>query len=228
MEALFNFNNTEPINQQIYWQLRKDIVECCIPPGTLLSEKEIAGRFAVSRQPVREAFIKLAEVGLVQVLPQRGTLVLRISAQRVAQARFIRQAIECAVARRVAQIITPQQILLLEHNLQRQEWASQNRQMRDFFCLDDDFHRLLSDIAECPLSWSVIESIKATMDRVRFLSLEQVSPPQALLTQHFAIFNRIKARDPDAAERAMREHLQVIIDTITPIAERNSDWFADD
>jgi DNA-binding GntR family transcriptional regulator len=227
MEALFDFNNIEPINQQIYRQLRKDIVECCIPPGTLLSEKDIAARFAVSRQPVREAFIKLAEVGLVQVLPQRGTLVLRISAQRVAQARFIRQAVECAVARRAAQTITPQQILLLENNLHSQEWAAQNQQMREFFCLDDDFHRLLSDIADCPLSWMVIESIKATMDRVRFLSLEQVSPPQGLITQHFAIFNCIKARDADAAELAMREHLQALIYTITPIAELKSDWFED-
>jgi len=227
MDIVFQFNNTEPINQQIYRVLRKDIVECRIPPGKLLSEKEIAARFAVSRQPVREAFIKLAEVSLVQVLPQRGTFVLRISAQQVAQARFIRQAVECATARRAAEAITAQQITLLEHNLHRQELAAQNRQMREFFGLDDDFHRLLADIAGCPLSWAVIESIKATMDRVRFLSLEQVSPPQRLITQHFAIFNRIKARDPDAAEQAMREHLQELIYTITPIAEQNRDWFED-
>jgi len=227
MDIVFQFNNTEPINQQIYRVLRKDIVECRIPPGKLLSEKEIAARFAVSRQPVREAFIKLAEVSLVQVLPQRGTFVLRISAQQVAQARFIRQAVECATARRAAEAITAQQITLLEHNLHRQELAAQNRQMREFFGLDDDFHRLLADIAGCPLSWAVIESIKATMDRVRFLSLEQVSPPQRLITQHFAIFNRIKARDPDAAEQAMREQLQELIYTITPIAEQNRDWFED-
>src|SRR5476649_602311 len=227
MDIVFQFNNTEPINQQIYRVLRKDIVECRIPPGKLLSEKEIAARFAVSRQPVREAFIKLAEVSLVQVLPQRGTFVLRISAQQVAQARFIRQAVECATARRAAEAITAQQITLLEHNLHRQELAAQNRQMREFFGLDDDFHRLLADIAGCPLSWAVIESIKATMDRVRFLSLEQVSPPQRLITQHFSIFNRIKARDPDAAEQAMREQLQELIYTITPIAEQNRDWFED-
>ncbi len=227
MDTLFEFNNTEPINQQIYRLLRKDIVECRISPGKLLSEKEIAARFAVSRQPVREAFIKLAEVGLVQVLPQRGTFVLRISARQVAQARFIRQAIECATVRRAADAIAPQQILLLEQNLRRQELAARNRQMHEFFCLDDDFHRLLADIADCSLSWAVIESIKATMDRVRFLSLEQVSPPQRLITQHVAIFNSVKAHDANAAERTMREHLQELLYTITPIAEQNRDWFED-
>lgn len=90
METSFQINSNEPVNQQIYRIPRKDIVECAIPPGKLLSEKEISTRFSVSRQPVREAFLKLAEAGLVQVLPQRGTFVMKISEQRVADARFIR------------------------------------------------------------------------------------------------------------------------------------------
>ncbi|TKI02804.1 GntR family transcriptional regulator [Martelella alba] len=227
MDTLFPFNTNEPVNQQIYRLLRKDIVECHIPPGKLLSEKEIAARFEVSRQPVREAFIKLAEAGLVQILPQRGTFVLRISAKRVADARFIRQALECNVVRRAAAERNEQHVLMLEHNLHRQELAAQNRQMEEFFNLDDDFHRLLTDIADCALAWDIIESIKATMDRVRFLSLGEVSPPQSLINQHYAIFKAIQAGDADMAETAMREHLQELIYTITPIAERNSDWFED-
>ncbi|MEI7249144.1 FCD domain-containing protein, partial [Pectobacterium versatile] len=70
-----------------------------------------------------------------------------------------------------------------------------------------------------------IESIKATMDRVRFLSLSQVSPPTSLIQQHYLIFSALKARDPDAAEKAIREHLQEMIYSITPIAQQNSDWF---
>ena len=75
--------NSVPVNQQIYRLLRQDIIDCSIAPGTLLSEKEISLRFSVSRQPVREAFIKLAEAGLVQILPQRGTFVMKISAKQV-------------------------------------------------------------------------------------------------------------------------------------------------
>lgn len=221
----FQISNSEPVNQQIYRVLRKDIVECVIPPGTLLSEKEISVRFAVSRQPVREAFIKLAESGLVQILPQRGTFVMKISEQRVAEARFIRQAVECAIARRAAETASDEQLLLLEHNLRRQELAAHNQQMREFLTLDDDFHQLLTAMAHCPLAWDTIESIKATMDRVRFLSLSQVSPPASLIEQHYRIFNAIKARDGDAAETAMRTHLQEIIHSFSPIAEQNQEWF---
>ncbi|AOR59947.1 GntR family transcriptional regulator [Pectobacterium parmentieri] len=225
MDTSFQINNNEPVNQQIYRVLRKDIVECNIPPGKLLSEKEISVRFDVSRQPVREAFIKLAEAGLVQIMPQRGTFVMKISEQRVADARFIRQALECAIVRRAAEMVTDEQLLTLEHNLRRQELAAQNEQVREFLSLDDSFHQLLTQIANCPLAWETIESIKATMDRVRFLSLSQVSPPSSLIQQHYLIFSALKARDPDAAEKAIREHLQEMIYSITPIAKQNSDWF---
>ncbi len=63
-------NPTQPVNQQIYRILRRDIVHCLIAPGTPLSEKEVSVRFNVSRQPVREAFIKLAENGLIQIRPR--------------------------------------------------------------------------------------------------------------------------------------------------------------
>jgi len=68
MSIAYTITTSEPVNQQIYRYLRKDIVTCAIQPGSLLSEKEVSARFNVSRQPVREAFIKLAEAGLVQVL----------------------------------------------------------------------------------------------------------------------------------------------------------------
>jgi DNA-binding GntR family transcriptional regulator len=217
--------NSVPVNQQIYRLLRQDIIDCSIAPGTLLSEKEISLRFSVSRQPVREAFIKLAEAGLVQILPQRGTFVRKISAKQVADARFIRQALECAIVRRAAEMITDAQIQQLEHNLNRQALAATGGQTREFLALDDQFHQLLTRIADCALAWETIESIKATMDRVRFLSLSRVSPPESLIAQHQEIVSALKARDADTAEAAIRRHLQELIYSITPIAEQNSDWF---
>lgn len=224
MSETYSLTNNVPVNQQIYRFLRKDIVDCTIP-GTLLSEKEISTRFCVSRQPVREAFIKLAEAGLVQILPQRGAFVMKISAKRVADGRFIRQAVECAIVRRAAERATPAQLMTLEHNLHRQALAAQNGQTREFLALDDEFHQLLTQFADCPLAWETIETIKATMDRVRFLSLSEVSPPESLIKQHYRIYEALKARDAEAAERAIHDHLQEMIYSITPIALQNTEWF---
>ncbi len=216
---------SEPVNQQIYRFLRQDIVTCAIPPGSLLSEKEVSARFSVSRQPVREAFIKLAEAGLVQVLPQRGTFVRKISAQRVADGRFIREAVEVAVIRRAAVEASAGSLAQLEHNLQLQQMAAERHDSQAFLLLDDEFHRLIAQSINCELAWETVENIKAAMDRVRFLTLSKVSPPESLIEQHREIFRALAAKDVDGAERALRRHLQEMIFSITPIAEQNSDWF---
>ncbi len=91
MAAESQLNPTQPVNQQIYRILRRDIVHCLIPPGTPLSEKEVSVRFDVSRQPVREAFIKLAENGLIQIRPQRGSYVNKISLSQVRNGCFVRR-----------------------------------------------------------------------------------------------------------------------------------------
>ncbi|KAA8998887.1 GntR family transcriptional regulator [Affinibrenneria salicis] len=215
----------EPVNQQIYRFLRQEIVTCTLHPGALLSEKEISSRFNVSRQPVREAFIKLAEASLVQILPQRGTFVMKISPKRVADGRFIREVIETAVARRAAQEITPQFVMLMENNLQLQQMASRHQDSNEFLKLDDEFHLLMARSIDCALAWETVENIKAAMDRVRYLTLSKVSPPDLLIEQHYSIFNALKSRDPAAAESAVRRHLQEMIYSITPIVAQNSDWF---
>src|SRR6185312_14139134 len=91
------------IAEQVFRTLRASIVTMRLTPATALSEHDIADRLKVSRQPVREAFIKLSEIGLVRVMPQRGTFVVKISAKAVTDARFVREAVECAIARRAAE-----------------------------------------------------------------------------------------------------------------------------
>ena len=161
----------------------------------------------------------------MQGLPQRGTFVRKISAQRVADGRFNREAVEIAVVRRAAQEITPVGLMALEHNLQLQRLAAERHDSQAFLALDDEFHRLIAEGINCLLAWETVENIKATMDRVRFLTLSEVSPPESLIQQHDNIYQALKAQDVEAAEAAMRRHLQEMILTITPIAERNSEWF---
>lgn len=225
MSMSYTITASEPVNQQIYRFLRQDIVTCVIHPGSLLSEKEVSSRFNVSRQPVREAFIKLAEAGLVQILPQRGTFVRKISAQRVADGRFIREAVEIAVVRRAATEAAPAALMALEHNLQLQKMVAQRHDMQAFLLLDDEFHLLIAQSINCELAWETVENIKATMDRVRFLTLSKVSPPESLIEQHEEILRMLRNKDADGAEQAMRQHLQEMIFSITPIAEQNSEWF---
>ncbi len=113
-------------------RLREAIFAGQLVPGTPLSEKEVSDMFQVSRQPVREAFIKLVEAGVLQVLPQRGTFVKRISPRKVREGRFIREAIETAVVRKAAVSITDEQLQALADNLRDQKLAAKSNDTAAF------------------------------------------------------------------------------------------------
>ncbi|TKI07795.1 GntR family transcriptional regulator [Martelella alba] len=218
----------ESVSKQIYRFLRLDIVSCTIHPGSTLSENEISTRYKISRQPVREAFIKLAETGLVQILPQRGTFVRKISARHVADGRFIREAIEIAVVRRVAQEAGAEDIARLGAMIEQQKRAADRNDPYEFLLLDDEFHLGLAKSVHCELAWETIENIKAGMDRVRYLTLSKESPPADLIAQHSRILETIIAGDADAAEQAMRHHLKEMIFSLTQVEERYRNWFEED
>ncbi|HMG49657.1 MAG TPA: GntR family transcriptional regulator [Inquilinus sp.] len=215
----------EPIAQQVVQALRRAIVTMHIRPGEMLSEQDIATRLGISRQPVREAFIKLGKAGLVRILPQRGTLIVKISPAAVEDAHFVREAVECAIVREVARGADRAALAAIGANLAEQGRAARAKDPEVFFALDDAFHRLLADAAHRQAAWQIIEDIKPQMDRVRFLSMPDTSPMPALVDQHTAIAEAVMAGDPDAAAAAMRAHLGEILLTLPKLALLHPDLF---
>ena len=134
-------NSHEPVARRVFRELRNAIVTMGIRPGQALSEQEIATRLGVSRQPVREAFIKLGEAGLLTIRPQRGTFIVKISMKQVFDARFVREAVELAVVRRACAEMTPAGIEVLRVNLDAQRKAATDLDPVRFMDLDEAFHR---------------------------------------------------------------------------------------
>ncbi|MCA2000177.1 MAG: GntR family transcriptional regulator [Hyphomicrobiales bacterium] len=201
---------SEPIVPQVIQLLRQAIIEMRLQPGQALSENDIAQRYGVSRQPVREAFIKLREIGLVQILPSRGTYVVKISVREVLNARFVREAVEGAIVRSAAELIDASGIARLTALIGEQKRVAEAGDSRAFYHLDEAFHREIATIIECDYAARVVESARAQTDRVRYLSLPGATRLDVLIAQHQAIVAALAARDPDAAEAAMRRHLREI------------------
>lgn len=212
------------IAPQLYERLRARIVQAELRPGEAISETEIARAYAVSRQPVREAFIKLAEAGLVQIRPQRGTMVTRISAASVMEARFVREAIEAEVVRLVASTADDAMARELLSQVEAQKRIAES-DTHSFMKLDELFHRTLCDMAGASYAWRVIEDVKAQMDRVRFLTVEEMHV-RVLIAQHEAIARAVADRDPAGADAAMRTHLREILKSLPAVAEAHPDLFA--
>jgi DNA-binding GntR family transcriptional regulator len=217
---------SEAIAPQVYRALRSAIVTLQVQPGQALSETEIAQRFGVSRQPVREAFIKLAEAGLVEVRPQRGTFVVPITARDVLNARFIREAVEVAVVGVLAERATPAVIAELRRRIAEQREAARGDDWPAFLVSDEAFHRTLAESAGHASAWRTLESIKAQMDRVRYLSFSGASPFPLLIKQHVAIVEALARGKRVAAEAAMRQHLREILSSLPAIAAEHPELFA--
>lgn len=211
------------IAPQLYRLLRERIVRTELLPGEVVSETEIARAYDVSRQPVREAFIKLAEAGLVQIRPQRGTMVTRISSEAVMDARFVREAIEADVVRLVAEQADAAIRRELDDQIARQRQVAESDNDA-FMRLDELFHRTLAEMAGKPYAWKVVEEVKAQMDRVRYLSVEKVHV-RLLITQHEAIAAAISRNDVASAEAAMRAHLREILKSLPVLAEARPEFF---
>ncbi|WP_375599448.1 GntR family transcriptional regulator [Devosia sp. Naph2] len=186
--------------------LRDDIVSMALKPGDVISESDIAGRYGVSRQPVREAFIRLAQQGLLLIRPKRATVVKKISPDGVRQSRFIRESIEVEIIRRVAANPTPETAQVLTDLIADQEAASAANNSRRFHQLDELFHRTLARLAGVEYAWQLIDDHKMQLDRVRYLTLG-VSSSQRAIAEHKQIAEAVTQGDVAGAEAAMRAHL---------------------
>lgn len=215
----------ESIARQVTRTLRQAIVTMQLAPGEMLSEQDLARRFGVSRSPVREALIKLSEAGLVRVLPQRGTQVVKISRSGVENARFIREAVETAVVRDAALKASPAMLTELNSSLGRQRRAQRSKSPEEFLALDEEFHRLLAETAGRLAAWEMIEDVKPQMDRVRFLDMTQATPRHIVVAQHEVIVSAIRDGDPVAAQTAMQEHLSEILRSLPELQSQHPDLF---
>lgn len=209
----------------IFEQLRDEIMALDILPGAKLSEAEVAEKFGVSRQPVREALNLLSSEDLVEIRPQKATRVSRFSLQRIEAERFARRAMEIEVIREACANWSDVYRPGFERSLRAQTRAVKDHDTAAFHGLDEEFHQLLTDAAGTPFAFEKIRGHKAHVDRICVLSLKNTSEMAILVDDHQAIFEAVAARDIDKAEAATRLHLSRIEKTIEAVRQSNASYF---
>lgn len=182
----------------IFDYLHEEILSLRLRPGDKISEAEIAARFDVSRQPVRDAFNRLANLDLLLIRPQRATEVRRFSKREIVKSRFVRAAIEKEVLRRAALSCDTHGAELLDTELAKQEKAICNNDIDGFTDLDYEFHKTLCRIANADFAFDVIMVEKAKVDRLCMLSLSKEERMPELVADHRSIAEAVKAMIPSA------------------------------
>ena len=197
--------------------LKENIISMELKPGAMVSENELAAQLGLSRTPVREALMDMAQYGLVDILPQRGSRISLIDYALVEEARFAREVLEVAILSIVCENVTEESLAQLRQNVRFQQ-LSQEPEMSgtfDMMELDNEFHRLLFHIAHKDNTVRMLEGMMVHFDRVRALSLSVVKD-QKIISDHLAICDAIERRDVAAAQAVMTKHLsRVNVDEAT-------------
>jgi len=209
----------------VYLKLKEQILSLELPPGAALSEQDMAAAFQVSRTPVRESFVRLAQEDLVQVLPQRGTFVSLIDTEHALEARFMREQLERAVVRLACESFPADRLAELDANLSSQRAALEARDEKRMFELDEAFHRAIFEGCRKINTWTLLQQAKTHLDRTRHMSLAPDRDWRHLYAQHRAIADAIGKRDADLAERTMREHLQLTVTDLEELKKKYPHFF---
>jgi GntR family transcriptional regulator, rspAB operon transcriptional repressor len=213
---------------QAYAALRRAIVGAELEPGRRLSENQLAELIGVSRTPVRDALARLRDERLVAIVPQLGTFVTFIDEEAVADAHFVREALEVGAVRIAARDARPEQTHALRANLALQERAVAGDDAEAFARLDDELHRLLCDMSGREVAWRLSERTRGQLDRVRLLSLPEAGYRGQMLAEHRAVVAAVSENDPAAAERELRHHLRMVLSQLPAIREAHPEYFQEE
>lgn len=200
--------------QNIQDAIRDAIVRLDLAPGTFIDKAALCERLGVSRFPVSEALGRLADEGFVEVLPQRGTRVTRIDLADCREAMFIRRALESDCLRAIAPRVDAPLVAALDRILSDQATAMKHDDRARFHGCDLALHDTLLAALGFERVKTAVAAARAKLDRMR---LFMCTPERqaATFAEHRTIVKALKARDAQAAGRAMEQHLDMVMEELS-------------
>lgn len=213
------------ISDRVYEQLTAAIRELIFKPDAVLSETDLSLRLGVSRTPLREAISRLADQGLVTVVPQVGTRVALIDMVAVEEACFVRSSLESAAFRKIC-AHEKRDVTRLREILLRQEDAVLTEDAEAFFLTDEELHQEIFRLSGYEGAWNVVLRSKLHLDRLRRLILPEVITSRTLVEEHTRIVDLLESGDADAGAELIHAHAQHVINQAPHIRSAFPDYFS--
>lgn len=199
------FRRPNQVREAVYRHLKDLLLSGRFAPGERLSEPLLAQELGVSRTPVREALMRLAEEGLVELVPGRGARVRIFSPEEVEEVYGVRALLEGEAAREAALRATPWELADLEARLKAIDEAPPEdypEQMRR----DLEFHRALVRLSGNKTLYRLYEDLLSSLALVRS-TLPTLSQEETTRKEHQAILEALRRRDPEGAKRVVEAHV---------------------
>lgn len=196
------------LSQQVYDELLERILQNHWAPGELINRREIAAELGVSVAPTLEAMLKLETEGLLESIPRKGTRIRVITEDDLRGQVILRQALECQAARLYCgERIVQHEMELLKLAALIDDTPANTRQCWE---REVDFHRYLLELTECK---TLVQKFKEVMQLNLFIAANRLSSLNFnykydhIVYRHTELVKKLETKDPDVAERAIREHL---------------------
>lgn len=211
---------------RVYIAVKDAILSLDFLPGALIRKTAICAHLGVSRSPVSDALAKLSGEGLVDIVPQSGTRVSRLSMPEIREDAFLREALEVASARHAALHRSDETLARLSRNIEMQKLLIKDVDKEDFIRTDDAFHDIImatTDVTRLP---AAVRTLSPHVERARLLLMPEPGRLAETVSEHMAILDAIRARDATSAQDAMRHHLQQLLRRLEPLEAARPDFFS--
>ena len=203
-----------PLREQVLDVLRREIVELRLQPGQRLVERELIARLGVSRTTIREALRELAAEGLVQSIPQKGSIVAVPTLKEAGEVYDVRALLEGAAARQFAERATDRHLAALRDAFREIERAAADDDPKALLLAKDGFYEVLFDGADNSIIRQVIGGLHARVAVLRATSLQAAGRPAESVDEIRAILAAVEAHDGDAAADAASFHVRRAAQTL--------------
>ncbi len=195
------------LTERAYTEIRRRILENEMPAGTQVLEQELAEMLEMSRTPVREAMVRLADEGMVEVRPRHGMRVLPISADDMREIYDVLTALESMAAERVAaRGVSPEELRALKQAVADMDAALAADDLRTWAAADERFHLLLVEYCDNERLRALVSGYWDQSHRVRLVTLGLRPKPVDSNKDHAAVVDAIARGDAVAARRLHRQH----------------------
>lgn len=202
--------STPLLRDTAYARIKDAIRHGVLQPGEPLTETRLSQWLGISRTPVREALQSLAQEGLVQIIPGRAVTVAAPSMEDTLSAIQVRSLLEPVVVRLATENISPSALERLWQALLTMEQAVASGDRATWSKADTEYHEIIS--AACP-NQLLAELAVQIRNRVSFIAVDTRTSPERLAActaEHREIVEYMAARNAQAAEQAMRDHIRIL------------------
>ena len=207
-----------------YRVIKDNIIRLELAPGSAISENELASELGLSRTPVREALIALERAKVVEIKPQKPTIVAPIDEAMVEEARFVRDVLECAVVALCCRSASEADLTHLDENVMLQETYMVTGPLESIHDLDNQFHKYLFAIVGKLEAYEMIHNLAVHFDRIRNIALNGIRELD-IVGDHRKILEAMRSRDEKQAVDIMQLHLSRAKVDLVSIREKYPHYF---